>query len=66
MALTSHDQYISNNIELFQTKEYSCLHTSHVLELCFVFNYNDVVDGIFCCEGMSNAFLSAIAMLVKV
>jgi hypothetical protein len=56
VAVASHNQFTLNNIELFQTKEYSWLHTGHVVELCFVFNYNDVVDAICCCEGMSNAF----------
>jgi hypothetical protein len=48
--------YTSSNVEVFQTKLVSWLNTARVLELCFVFYYNDVVEGKFCCEGMKNAF----------
>jgi hypothetical protein len=55
-SVASSNVYASDNIELYQTKRYTWLRTSDILELCFVFKYVDLVDGIFCCEGISNAF----------
>jgi len=56
IAAASSNIYLTNNIELFQTKGFSWLSTSQISELCFVFYYIDVVDGKYCCEGMSNTF----------
>jgi hypothetical protein len=56
MASASSNIYTSDNVEVFQTKWFSWLCTSEVLEICFVFKYGDVVDGKFCCEGITNAF----------
>jgi hypothetical protein len=56
MAKASCNLYVCDNIELFQTKRYSWLLASDLLELCFVFQYADVIDGKYCIEGMMNAF----------
>ncbi len=56
MAAASSNLYTSDNVEVFQTKWFSWLRISEVLEICFVFKYGDVVDGRFCCEGITNAF----------
>jgi hypothetical protein len=48
--------YTSSVDELFQTPYFNWIVSSCVTELLFVFHYNDVICGDYCCSGMENAF----------
>ncbi len=54
--LASNNIYLSDNTELLQTKSTSWIDTSITKELCFMFSYLDIINGTYCCEGISNAF----------
>ncbi len=47
--------FLAGNTELLQQSG-SWIDTSSIKEICFVFSYIDVIDGKFCCEGISNAY----------
>jgi hypothetical protein len=48
--------YLSSNTELIQTQKCCWINISVIKELCFIFFYCGVINGKFCCKGISNAY----------
>jgi hypothetical protein len=44
------NMFVASNIDLFQTLQYHWVSTCCIVELCFVFYFNHIVDVTLCCE----------------